>query len=76
MSDNKYEKINNFFDIISSIIFCGVENQTKEIVKEYRNITILNNDIDSTDFSINREVKIKSIKDGYDQTYIFFKKNM
>lgn len=76
MSDNKYEKINNFFDVISSIIFSGVENQTKELVKEYKNIIVLNNDIDSTDFSIDREVKIKSIKDGYAQTYIFFKKNM
>ena len=76
MSDNKYEKINNFFDVISSIIFSGVENQTKELVKEYKNIIVLNNDIDSTDFSIDRELKIKSIEDGYDQTYIFFKKNM
>lgn len=76
MSDNKYEKINNFFDVISSIVFSGVENHTKELVKEFKNVIVLDNDIDSTDFSINREVKIKSIKDGYDQTYNFFKKNM
>ena len=76
MSNNKYEEINNFFDIISSIVFCGIENKSKELVKEYKNIIILDNDIDSTDFSINRDSKIKSIRDGYDQTYTFFKKNL
>jgi predicted acylesterase/phospholipase RssA len=76
MSNNKPQEITNFFDIISSIVFCGVENQSKELIKEYRNILVLDNDIDSTDFSINRESKIMSINDGYEQTYTFFKKNL
>jgi NTE family protein len=76
MSNNKYEEINNFLDIISSIVFCGVENKSKELVMEYKNIIVLNNEIDSTDFSIKRDSKIKSIKDGYEQTYTFFKKNL
>ena len=76
MTNNKYEEINNIYDIMSSIVFCGMENQCKEILKEYKNVIILDNDIDSTDFSINKENKIKSINDGYDQTHNFFKKNL
>lgn len=75
LSNKKRNELTNIFDIISSIVFCGFENQCNGILKEYKNVIVLDNDIDSLDFNIIKELKIKTINDGYDQTYNYFKKN-
>jgi NTE family protein len=75
LSNQKRTELNNFLDIISSIVFCGFENQSKEILREYENVIVLDNDIDSLDFNMTKEIKIKTINDGYEQTYNYFKKN-
>jgi len=79
MSNDSYNDLKDFSQIIYSVVFCGIENQCKEIIKEYqkyKNIVIMDNEINSTDFAINKETKIKTINDGYSQTEIFFKKNI
>lgn len=71
----EYTELKDFFDILTSVVFSGVENQSKEVIKEYKNVIILDSNLHSLNFELSTEIKINTIKEGYEQTYNFFKKN-
>ena len=75
LSKKEYTELNNFFDILTSVVFSGVENQSKQLINEYKNVIILDSELHALDFELSTEVKINTINEGYQQTYNFFKKN-
>lgn len=71
----EYTELRDFFDILTSVVFSGVENQSKQVIKDYKNVIILDSNLHALNFELSTEIKINTIKEGYEQTYNFFKKN-
>ena len=67
-------RINDLPQFLYSLCTCSLENKCNEMIEKYNNIIILNNETDFFNFDLTNDEKIKTIKDGYDQSYIYFKK--
>ena len=67
-------QINDLPQFLYSLCTCSLENKCNEMIEKYNNIIILNNETDFFNFDLTNDEKIKTIKDGYDQSYIYFKK--
>lgn len=70
-------EITNIENYIASILFTSYTINLKNKIKEYNSNTInLEYDLNSFDFSINKENRLKIINSGYEQTNIIYNKKI